>query len=303
MKRMILFLAVLSASLFSAQAEPENSKNLYRQNYDFRDFTALSVSHIFKVDLRFADAWSVEVEVPDYIEPYLDVNCREGKVRIGLHNLPKNIQRRLNDENGQLNASVTMPKILSLNMSGATALIAQGTPALADGESLRIVLSGASKLESLQAASRGQLTLNMSGASKAEIEADFRSFDIDMSGASKLQLTGNADGLEIDCSGASKANLSGGFDKAEVGVSGSSDVTVHKDIRLLELEVSGASKFEVKGKTAIADVELSGASKARLEVTGEMTYELSGVSTLRVRDMDAKIRGEAARGSKIEYLK
>ena len=83
MKRMILFLAVLSASLFSAQAEPENAKNLYRQNYDFRDFTALSVSHIFKVDLRFADAWSVEVEVPDYIEPYLDVNCREGKVRIG----------------------------------------------------------------------------------------------------------------------------------------------------------------------------------------------------------------------------
>ena len=300
---MILFLAVLTASLFTAQAEPENAKNLYRQSYNFKDFTSLSVSNIFKVDLRFADAWSVEVEVPDYIEPYLDVNCREGKVRIGLQNLPKNIQRKLNDENGRLSASVTMPKILSLNMSGATTVIAQGTPALGNGESLRIVLSGASKLESLKAGNGRQLTINLSGASKAEIEADFRSFDIDMSGASKLQLAGNADELEIDCSGASKATLDGGFDKAEVGISGSSDVTVHKGIRLLELEVSGASKFEAKGKTAIADVELSGASKARLEVTGEMTYELSGVSTLRVRDMDAKIRGEAARGAKIEYLK
>ena len=303
MKKIILFFAALAATVTSAFAEPETTAALFKTHYDYRDFTMLSISSAFEVELTFADTYSVDVEVPDFLEPYLKVTCVAGKLRIGLLNLPKNIQRKLNDKHDQLHAWVAMPTLRSLSMSGATRLTTLGVPRLAPDESLSIEMSGASYLEMLEASSNDRLTVDMSGASKANLKADFDILDIEVSGASKLKLEGSAGKLSVDCSGASSTEFTGDYSALKSEISGSSRMDVDGDVRSLVADASGSSKFEVKGIVDKAEVELSGVSKGTLAVKDRMDYELSGVSTLKYRDLGASVRGEISRGSKIEYLK
>ena len=303
MKRILLFVAVFAATVATALAEPADGQNLFKKHYDYRNFTAVSVSSIFRVELTFEDTWSVDVEVPDFLQPYLKISCTGEKLRIGLETLPKDIQRKLNDNPDKARAWVSMPRLLSLTMSGATHVNTVGTPKLAAGDNLSIDLSGASELETLQAASEGRLSIELSGASKANLTTSFQSMNIDLSGASHLKLDGDTDDMELDCSGASSARFTGEYGKVNSDVSGASKVKVTGNVGTLKVDASGSSKCEVDGVTDKADLELSGVSKCKLAVTKKLSYELSGVSTLQVKDLGATIRGESNRGSKIEYLK
>ena len=303
MKKTALILIALFCGVVSVSAsEAETANNLYTHHYDFRDFRYLSISNAFRVDLTFTDEWSLDIEVPDFIEPYLNINCSGEKLRIGLVNLPRDIQRKLNDSDRHLYAKIKMPTMYGLKLSGACRVRVEGTPAFKSSEAVSIEMSGASKLEDFKAAC-DLLKLDMSGASSATIKADFKKMDIDISGASKIKMDGTAEYIEMECSGASSAKLNGKYVKAAIEVNGASKVNMQKIVEFLGLEVSGASNFETEENVASADVELSGASKARIGVTERLNYELSGVSTLRVRESGAKIRGEASRGSKIVYIK
>ncbi len=299
MKKTALFLMALAASLTLAFAA-EAAKNTYNHHYDFKDFTSLSVSHSFQVDFTFSDDWTVDISVPDFIQPYLKVTCTGSKVRIGLEKLPKDIQRKLNNQSTPLQATVRMPKLISLNMSGATRLTASGSQVL-DHENLHIDVSGASKVFDLKSKGNGILNINCSGASNVEIAADGTLANIDASGASHLELAGNFHKVNLDCSGASGCSIEGDVDDANMDVSGSSKVTVNGNTGKLHLDQSGASKFESNGETAVANVELSGAAKCRITVTKKLDYELSGASTLRVKDLGASISGETNRGSKLSF--
>lgn len=303
MKRIVLLIAALAFSLTAFAAEPETARNTYKQHYDFRDFDALSISHIYHVELSFENTWSVDVEVPDYLEPYLRISCKGGKLRLGLENLPKDIQKRLSKSNDRLHAWVRMPGLRDLSMSGASRLSTTGEPKIDENGHLSIDMSGASEVDNLLATGRGRLSVSMSGASKADLDATFNTLDIDVSGASRLKMSGDARTAEIDCSGASSVDLNGDYVDMEADVSGSSKVLVRGDLSTLKLEASGASKFEADGVTDRADIELSGVSKGKLTVRERMNYELSGVSTLLVRDLGATCRGEVSRGSQIEYLR
>lgn len=303
MKKIFLLCAILAVSITSAFAGTGSAASPVKKNFNYRDFSTLAVSSVFHVDLTFADSYSVEVEVPDFLEPYLKVSCVGGKLRIGLLNIPKDIQRKLNDHNDQLHAWVTMPYLRMLSMSGATRLATVGSSILKPGEALDIELSGASVIENLETRGGDRMTIDMSGASKATVKASFSVFDVELSGASKLKLEGDADKMAVDCSGASNCQFTGDYGSLRSEISGSSRMDVYGDVRTLVADCSGSSKVEVDGIVDKAEVELSGVSKATLSVRERMDYELSGVSTLRFRDLGASVRGEISRGSKIEYLK
>ena len=165
MKKIILLFAALAATVTCAFAGSESAASLSKTHYNYRDFSMLSISSAFHVELTFADTYSVDVEVPDFLEPYLKVTCLAGKLRIGLANVPRDIQRKLNNQHDQLHAWVSMPSLSALSMSGATRLSTTGVPALARNQSLSIEMSGASVLENLEAASNDRMTIDLSGAS------------------------------------------------------------------------------------------------------------------------------------------
>ena len=107
---LLLTIACLAASIDLSAHETDGpvetaAVETYEQHYDFRDFTALSVANAFHVDFAFADDWSVDISVPDFIEPYLKVNCTGDKVRIGLNKLPVDVQRKLSKTSDALHAT------------------------------------------------------------------------------------------------------------------------------------------------------------------------------------------------------
>ena len=303
MKKSTLLFLTFAMMLATVFAEPAAAKNRYTHTYDFRNFTVLSVSHVFKVELTFENRYDVSIDVPDFIEPYLKISKTGEKVRLDLEKLPNDIQRKLSDENSSLLARVSVPKLTRLQLSGASKVNATGRLVLGGQENFYVSLAGATELNGLVAEGGEKLAIEISGASKGDVEAAFNKLDIDLSGASKLRFGGDADQLDIELSGASSAQFDGKYNGTDADISGSSKLTLTGDSRQLDLELSGASKFECMGKTARATVELSGASKAKLSVSEKLQYSLSGVSTLRVRNDGAKISGEASRGSKFEYLK
>lgn len=300
MKKAVTLVLALAATLSLAFAGETSVKNTYSHHYDYTGFKALAVSNAFHVDLTFADTWSVDVTVPDFIKPYLKVTCIGNKVRIGLEKLPRDVQRKMDNLSNPLQAKVTAPYLHTISMSGASKLIANGSQALKD-ESLYIELSGASSIESLESSGNGTLGIDLSGASKLDINAVFNQTNIDLSGSSKLDLTGNSGKMNIDLSGASSARINGDALVGIVDLSGSSKLNWDGKTGSLRIGQSGATKFESTGETANAEVELSGASKCRITVTESLVYELSGASTLRVKDLGAKLSGEQSRGSKIDF--
>lgn len=300
MKKTFLLLLAFVATLSFAYAGENPVKNAYSHHYNFEDFTALAVSNAFRVDFTFSDDWTVDVTVPDFIQPYLKVTCSSHKVHIGLSKLPKDVQRKLSDLKDPLQATVRMPKLHALSLSGASRMEVTGQQQLGS-EEMFIDLSGASRLKSMAAEGKGSLSIGLSGASRVEMQADFKAIHVDVSGASKLDLTGSAERLRLGCSGASNCDFSGDFQNADIDLSGSSKMKMNGKTGSLQLGQSGATSFTSNGETARADVDLSGASKARLTVTERLDYELSGASTLRVKDLGARITGEQSRGSKIEW--
>ena len=109
--------------------------------------------------------------------------------------------------------------------------------------------------------------------------------------------------LTLEGSGASKAQVKGDYEKVIAGFSGSSSGKIEGDADDLTLESSGASNFEIEGTTGDATVELSGVAKCRLAVKGKLQYEISGVSTLKVKDLGVSAKGNISRGSKFEYIR
>ena len=302
MKRLTLLFLALAATVVTAFAEPESAKARYTHTYDFHDFSELSVSSAFQVELTFTNRYEVRVDVPDFLEPYLLVGQRDEKLLIELKQIPDDIQRKLNEKSGRMLAYVSMPRLTFLHLNGAASVSATGRMDVGN-ESLRIQLNGATELTGLTAQGREQMILQLNGASKADMEVAFDKLIFDMSGAAKLRCSTRAEQVSFDCSGASSAQVDGDFEEVIADLSGSSKLSLIGDNGRLTLEQSGATKFESTGKTTWAIVELTGAAKGRLTVTKQLRYTLSGVAALRVEDLGATIKGDCSRGSKIEFFK
>lgn len=302
MKRLSLLFLALAATLATAFAAPVPANDLFSKTYDYTGFTSLNVSNAFRVELSFAPDYEVYIEVPAYLEPFLRINQAGSILQIDLESLPADIQKKLSKETNRLKARVAMPKLLNLKASGAVSINPHGKLALGQ-ESLFVQLSGASELNDLQAAGR-QVSVQLSGASKAAVQGAFEDkVVVDLSGASKLRYKGDTDKLMVECSGASSLEAEGQHDEIVCNVSGSSKCAISGKANNLTLEASGASKFEMDGEVKKAFTELSGVAKCRLAVREKLTYEISGVSSLRIKDLGAVAKGNISRGSKIEYIR
>jgi len=107
--------------------------------------------------------------------------------------------------------------------------------------------------------------LDVSGACELTGENKFKlgDLDLDCSGASDLMLKVDAKNMLMDCSGASQMDLYGSAESIMMDISGAS----HMD----------ASDLEVK----ICEAEISGASSAKVNVSSELSAEVSGAGSLK----------------------
>jgi hypothetical protein len=198
----------------------------------FTGFDKLAVSHGFEVDILQGEAFSVLVRIDDNLEQELELTKSGSTLRIGLK---RNRSYSLRD--AALEATVTMPELTGLELSGGT----RGT------------LTGFS--------SSRALSVDMSGGSnlRGDVEAGDARFEL--SGGSNATLAGSAGDLTLNASGGSVADLSGfAVVNASVEASGGSQVTVNPSGRL-DVGASGGSRVYYLGSPTLGRVEKSGGAE------------------------------------------
>ena len=216
-------------SVATACHSVSGSGNVVTRQIQTKPFTRLEVSGSFHVSVSVGSPEAVSVRVDDNLVDSLDVGVSGTALHIGL-------KSGTSVNNATLQADVTVRSLEALDGSGATTISLSNVLA---ADTLSVSLSGASRLSGPIDVGGGSIEL--SGASNAELSGSATSLTITENGASQLNATAlTIDRLTIDLSGASHADVS---------VTGS-----------LSAGASGASALRYAGSPTISRSETSGAS-------------------------------------------
>jgi len=205
------------------------SGNLETEEYAFTNFTKVEISSAFEFEVNQSSSYSINVTADDNVMDYVRVSQVGQTLKIGLGTVtwlgPVTLR-----------ASVTMPQLSGLTVSGA------------------------SRGDIYDFSSTEDLDITVSGASRVNGDITAGNVEFDISGASTIQLEGSADDMIASVSGASRFNL-GGFtvNNADVNFSGASSGTVNLDGRL-DADLSGASRLSYIGEPTMGDLDITGAS-------------------------------------------
>lgn len=251
------------------------------KNYDLKNFTGIDVSGIVQVQLKKSADWKVSVTLPADCEPYLNVRVIGNELSISLKNIPDRITRRLKGE--EVVASISMPILYSVEMSGVTKLICDD-PFDVGSRTFKMELSGASRVTRFEVSGR-ELELEAGGASNVQLAGVFDKAYIEAGGASRCDLDIDAREVSEELSGAAKVYHTGEYGVIKVDASGASVFSAKGNAEMLQLLGSGAVKLETYDcVTDNAKVALSGAGYCELNALSDVTVDLSGGANLRYKD-------------------
>jgi len=200
--------------------------------YNLNDFTTIEAHNGFQVELTKSNDFSIEITIDDNLIEYLEVDKSGNTLRIRLQ------QNRLYISVA-LRAKITMPDLNRLDLSGGSQVHVTGFNLSHD------------------------LSIELSGGSRATGDISADGVDLKLSGGSRIELAGSADNLVADGSGGSHLEL-GSFpvDNANIKISGGGGATV--DVSgTLDLDLSGGSRVIYIGDPKIGDIDLSGGSTIR----------------------------------------
>ena len=282
-KILILLAAALLAAPFqtalAAESEPAAATRETRE-YQLRDFEGLDVSWTYKVQLTRANRYSVSVEAPDFIIPFLRVEVVKGVLTLGVGELPKDIRKKIEalSRSGEIRAKVSMPELTSLKMTGAAQLTAEDG-FLHRNDRFLMRLSGASAVKGLSLKAI-EADIDCSGAAKFELNGEFDRLVLRMSGAVSGKLESSPKVALVELSGASKTRWTGKSVKTDIEASSAASLELEGEAVELVVEASGAAKINTaKAPSRTADIKLSGAARSEIDVREELTVSLSGASS------------------------
>ena len=238
MKKIILILAAAFSLAFTGcnlNAIAQTGKRVMR-TCDVRGFNSVEVSGDFIVEVS-QGAYSVSLDIPEELEPYLKVVVKDGELGIRYQNIPVKLSRLFNRSDYRSVASISLPELEELDISGACALTASDLKC-------------------------SNLSVSLSGACKAELSGKFGQLAMDCSGASECSLSGTAKLFRLECTGASKTLAEDLVcRKAEAKLTGAS-TTIVCATKELDINCTGAGKVQYRVEDdTIVRVESSGASK------------------------------------------
>ena len=176
----------------------------FSNDYRLSGFTGIRASNVFSVELSPSANFSVGIEAPDYLEPYIIVEVSRNQLVLRMKELPKSISRKLSDERaGAVRAIVKMPLLESVSLSGAAALNAEGTfPTLRD-RAFQLDLSGASHAKGLSLSAPSAI-ISLSGATEAGLTGRFTKVSLEISGAGRIKMGVEVSDLDAELSGSAE---------------------------------------------------------------------------------------------------
>jgi hypothetical protein len=197
---------------FGAPQLPELSGDRTTRAYEFMGFDGVAVSGQWQITMERGDSWRVTVDVP--LEVVDSVRVEQDGGRLSLSS-----ERgfRFGDfDDDEMKATVTMPALTSIELSGASTLSLSGF----EGDRLSLTSSGASEVR----AANGRfdaLTLVMSGAGNVDLDdVAVTNADIRVSGAGNVKLNMAGGRLTGHMSGAGNLEYRGTVSEQSVTTSG-----------------------------------------------------------------------------------
>lgn len=268
----------------------------FSNDYMLSGFTGIRASSIFNIELSPSSNFSVGIEAPDYLEPYIIVEVSRNQLVLRMKELPKSISRKLSDEKaGAVRAIVKMPLLESVSLSGAAALNAEGTfPTLRD-RAFQLDLSGASHTKGLSLSAPSAI-ISLSGATEAGLTGRFTKVSLEISGAGRIKMGVEVSDLDAELSGSARADLKGNFKEVSIEASGAARVDMESDETLAELDIEGSGAASIDTRSAKAQevsVELSGAANCKVSAIRTISIEATGASTCSY---------EAEAGTKVDII-
>ncbi|WP_373514986.1 head GIN domain-containing protein [Persicitalea sp.] len=230
MKKLLPFCFLLFvATSCSAQSKgPERTRTL-----KVSDFSKLDLGSAFKIDVERGSSYRVTVTGKEDDLDDLDYGVSRGRLHIGYRN---NSWRKSRES---VRVEITMPDLDGVNFSGACNAKVKGFRG-----------------------GRG-MNIDVSGASRVEMDFTADKVFVDLSGASRLVLIGRGDNLEGEMSGASTFD---GKDfpvkEANIDASGASKASVVAS-SALQADASGASSIRYSGSVSQVRSSSSGAGSVR----------------------------------------
>jgi hypothetical protein len=236
-----LLLLALGAALMAVACDDDDdaiqpSGNTVSESFDFADFDAVSLSRAFEADVERAAEFSVQVTIDDNLRDRLVVEVRGDTLHVGLE--PGTSVRG----GATLEARVALPKLRALDLSGASRVRLSGFD---DADDVDIDASGASRVSG--ELTTGAVRLRLSGASSAAIVGSAETAMFEASGASNFDLADFIVGTaSVELSGASRAEVHVTEEITQVEASGASRLVYRGDPRVGAIDSSGASTIEAR---------------------------------------------------------
>jgi Putative auto-transporter adhesin, head GIN domain len=226
----VLFTIVILLASCNVIGERGNG-NVVRQERKVSDFNAIEVSGAFDVFLSLGSTQSVIVEADENLQPI---------IRAEVHNSTLKIENKepIRDSKS-LKVYITVTDLKKIELSGAVDLQSQN----------KLTLS--------------ELSIEISGATDANLDIAVQKLEVSSSGGSKLKFSGMANKVNMDVSGAVDIHA---FDLlaeiASLSISGAGDAEINVT-KELYAEISGAGTVRYKGDPQKVDSNVSGAGSIK----------------------------------------
>ncbi|HVV54484.1 MAG TPA: head GIN domain-containing protein, partial [Mucilaginibacter sp.] len=226
----LLLAAVIAVSLWSSCRFGciKGSGNKVTNDTKVGNFSRISVSGAFKVNLKQDSTGNVSVTADDNLQKYIHVESDGDELHI--------YSRKNFCNAGEMVINIGLKQVERIKGSGAVEFISDG------------------KLNT------GDLRIGLSGASKVDLDLTAANVQIDGSGASEIDLKGQATSNKVELTGEGKVSaldfVVGSYDIHTTGAS-------HCDINVLNslnVNTTGASEIRYRGNPSNVNSSKTGAS-------------------------------------------
>jgi serine/threonine-protein kinase len=261
------------------------------KTWDLSEFDRVQIRSTFRAEVTKGDGFKVATTADDNVLPHVQVVKEGTTLKIGLE------PHRRYSLKTELKAEITLPRLVGLNLSGASATTLKG---FQSEKELTLELSGASKLDGELAVETANF--RASGASTLSLTGSARAAQLSASGASHLKLAGlPLKRCELQLEGASTASLSVRSEAAfKAALGGASHLKGSVSATDIELDLQGASQATLGGSSGNAKLSLTDASHLKMPEfslnanTLLVTVEGASFVTLQGKAENAVLKGSGA---------
>ena len=252
------FLLLLLGIFFGIN--PTANANELVKNYPARGIRKIEASQIFTINVTKGKTDGIKLVFKGgsaKYEKYVKVETQSGKLSLSIEN--NNVRNKSHMDG--IEVYLSMETIEEIELSGVCILNTRAEDVYNPRD----------------------LKIELSGVSKASINANCLNMEVELSGHSALTYCGNANYIDCELSGTYVANIkSGASAEVKFEASGVSSInyTSAATLDYLFVEESGSCSINLNGKAEKAKYDISGASSlnAKNLIAEEVMVEVSGVS-------------------------